>query len=93
MEFDYVGVIIGDDMRYENGIVVTDFTKRARTDQSLKEIKKLYKENPELAKKEADEIIKNISDINDTRYERLLCILYKSKAGSLSEEMSGNTEE
>ena len=46
-------------MRYENGMVVTDFTKRARTDQSLKGIKKLYKENPELANKEADEIIKN----------------------------------
>ncbi len=58
LEFDYVGVIIGDDMRYENGMVVTDFTKRARTDQSLKGIKKLYKENPELANKEADEIIK-----------------------------------
>ena len=59
LEFDYVGVIIGDDMRYENGMVVTDFTKRARSDQSLKGIKKLYKENPELANKEADEIIKN----------------------------------
>ena len=59
LEFDYVGVIIGDDMRYENGMVVTDFTKRARTDQSLKGIKKLYKKNPELANKEADEIIKN----------------------------------
>lgn len=59
LEFDYVGVIIGDDMRYENGTVVTDFTKRARTDQSLKGIKKLYKENPIRAKKEADEIIKN----------------------------------
>ena len=59
LEFGYVGVIIGDDMRYENGMVVTDFTKRARTDQSLKGIKKLYKENPELANKEADEIIKN----------------------------------
>lgn len=59
LEFDYVGVIIGDDMRYENGTVVTDFTKRARTDQSLKGIKKLYKENPARAKKEADEIIKN----------------------------------
>ena len=59
LEFDYVGVIIGDDMRYENGMVVTDFTKRAKTDQSLKGIKKLYKENPELANKEADEIIKN----------------------------------
>ena len=59
LEFDYVGVIIGDDMQYENGTVVTDFTKRARTDQSLKGIKKLYKENPIRAKKEADEIIKN----------------------------------
>ena len=59
LEFDYAGVIIGDDMRYENGHIVTDFTKRAKTDQSLKGIKKLYKENPELALKEADEIIKN----------------------------------
>lgn len=59
LEFDYVGVIVGDDIRYENGQVITDFTKRARTDQSLKGIKKLYKESPEEAKKRADEIIKN----------------------------------
>lgn len=59
LEFDYAGVIIGDDMRYEDGHIVTDFTKRAKTDQSLRGIKKLYKENPELALKEADEIIKN----------------------------------
>lgn len=59
LEFDYVGVIIGDDLRYENGKIVTDFTKRARTDQSLKGIKKLYKENPEKALAAADEIIKN----------------------------------
>lgn len=59
LEFDYVGVIIGDDMRFENDHVVTDFHKRARTDQSLKGIKKLYKENPQKALKEADEIIKN----------------------------------
>lgn len=59
LEFDYVGVIIGDDMRYENGHVVTDFTKRARTDQSLKGIKKMFRENPERALKRADEIIKN----------------------------------
>lgn len=59
LEFDYAGVIIGDDMRYEDGHIVTDFTKRAKTDQSLKGIKKLYNENPELALKEADEIIKN----------------------------------
>ena len=59
LEFDYVGVIIGDDLRYEDGKVVTDFTKRAKTDQSLKGIKKIYKDNPENAKAIADEIIKN----------------------------------
>lgn len=59
LEFDYAGVIIGDDMRYENGRIVTDFSKRATTDQSLKGIKKLYKANPKLALAKADEIIKN----------------------------------
>lgn len=59
LEFDYVGVIIGDDIRYEDGHVVTDFTKRAKTDQSLKGIKKMYKEKPEEALGRADEIIKN----------------------------------
>ena len=59
LEFDYVGVIIGNDLRYENGKVITDFTKRAKTDQSLKGIKKIYKENPQKAQQLADEIIKN----------------------------------
>lgn len=59
LEFDYAGVIIGDDMRYENGHIVTDFTKRAKTDQSLKGIKKMHKEDPKRALREADEIIKN----------------------------------
>ena len=39
LEFDYTGVIIGDDMRFENGKVITDYTKRAKTDNSLKGIK------------------------------------------------------
>lgn len=59
LEFDYVGVIVGEDLRYKDGKVITDFTKRAKTDQSLKGIKTLYKENPDKALKEADEIIKN----------------------------------
>jgi len=59
LEFDYVGVIIGDDMRYEDGRVVTDFTKRAKTDQSLKGIKTMYKKSPEDALQLAEEIIKN----------------------------------
>ena len=59
LEFDYVGVIIGDDMRYDGHKIVTDFNKRASTDQSLKGIKKLSKSNPVEAQQRADEIIKN----------------------------------
>ncbi len=59
LEFDYVGVIMGDDIRFENQHIVTDFTKRARSDQSLKGIKKLAKSDPAEARKRADEIIKN----------------------------------
>lgn len=59
LEFDYVGVIIGDDLRYENDKLVTDFTKRASSDQSIKGLKTLYKEDKEKALKLADEIIKN----------------------------------
>lgn len=59
LEFDYAGVIIGDDMRYSGQKIITDFNKRAGTDQSMKGIKKLYKERPEEAVLRADEIIKN----------------------------------
>lgn len=59
LEFEYVGVIIGDDLRFEGGRLVTDFTKRAKTDQSIKGLKKMEKEDPERAHELADEIIKN----------------------------------
>ncbi|WP_027397106.1 DUF2075 domain-containing protein [Anaerovibrio lipolyticus] len=59
LEFDYVGVIIGDDLRFENGCIVTDFNKRASTDKSLFGIKSMYRKNPEKALALADEIIKN----------------------------------
>ena len=59
LEFDYVGVIIGDDMRYENGEIITDYSKRAKTDQSMKGIKGITKNNPQEADRLADEIIKN----------------------------------
>lgn len=59
LELDYIGVIIGDDLRYENGEVITDPSKRAKTDQSIKGYKKALKENPEAAKKKADAIIRN----------------------------------
>ena len=53
LEFDYVGVIIGKDLIYDRNNVVTDYTKRAKTDQSLKGIKS--SNNYKLA----DEIIRN----------------------------------
>jgi DUF2075 family protein len=53
LEFDYVGVIIGKDLVYHNNEVKTDYTKRAKTDASLKGIKS--SKNYKLA----DEIIRN----------------------------------
>ena len=59
LEFEYVGVIIGDDLRYEDGALVTDFKKRAKTDQSIKGLKKMEGDDPERAHRLADQIIKN----------------------------------
>lgn len=53
LEFDYVGIIIGNDMRFKDGKVITDYTKRAKSDASLKGIKS--RGNFELA----DRIIRN----------------------------------
>ena len=39
--------------------MVTDYTKRAGTDQSIKGLKKMEREDPKHALKLADEIIKN----------------------------------
>lgn len=59
LELDYVGVIIGPDLIVRNGIVITDATKRASSDLSLKGIKSMLKTDPDKAKQLADRIIKN----------------------------------
>lgn len=59
LELDYVGVIIGPDLVVRNGKVITDVTKRASTDQSVKGIKNMLKKNPQEAKQVSDMIIKN----------------------------------
>ena len=59
LEFSYAGIIIGDDLRYENGRVITDFSKRASTDHSLDGLKtECAKGNPE-ALEIADTLIRN----------------------------------
>ncbi len=60
LEFDYVGVIIGDDLRFENGKLITDYTKRAKTDKSIKGIVNYAKNNGiDAAQKLTEPIIKN----------------------------------
>lgn len=59
LELDYIGVIIGPDMRYKNGEIVTDVNRRSKNDQSVKGFKSLIKENRSKALQDADEIIKN----------------------------------
>jgi DUF2075 family protein len=67
LEFDYVGVIIGDDMRFEHGDVITDRSKRAKTDASLKGLGTIAKTDPERADRIADEIIRNTYRVLMTR--------------------------
>lgn len=59
LEVEYVGVIIGPDILVRGGEVMTDFRARAKTDQSLKGIKKISAANPAKATAIADPIIRN----------------------------------
>lgn len=59
LEVDYIGVIIGEDLVVRNGQVITDASKRASSDNSVKGYKNLIKENPIDGAKTLDLIIKN----------------------------------
>lgn len=94
LEFDYAGVIIGNDLRYENNKVITDVKERAKTDQSIKGINKLSRENPEQANKIADEIIKNTYRTLMTRGQKG-CYIYctdKSLSDYLKKRLNQKNE-
>lgn len=59
LEVDYVGVIVGPDFIVRDGKVITDPSKRAKTDKSLSGYGKALKENKTEAMKKADLLIKN----------------------------------
>ena len=59
LEVDYVGVIIGEDLVFTGGELITQPQHRAKTDKSLKGYKKALKESPIEAELKADEIIRN----------------------------------
>lgn len=59
LELDYVGVIIGPDLSFRDGRVVTDAARRASSDQSVKGLKKRFESDPQGAQALADLIVKN----------------------------------
>ena len=95
LEFDYVGVIIGDDLRYENDGIITDYTKRAKSDNSLKGINKIAKEQgDQIAKATADSLIKNTYRTLMTRGMKG-CYIFctdKNLANYFKAALNGNVE-
>ena len=67
LEFEYVGIIIGNDLLYKNNKLITDFHNHASTDPSFKGIKKLEKEDSQYANLVADKLIRNIYRVLLTR--------------------------
>ncbi|MCP8687202.1 DNA/RNA helicase domain-containing protein [Marinobacterium sedimentorum] len=79
LEFDYVGVIIGDDFVIRDGRVVTNAEKRARQDRSVHGYKIMHKNEPAHARALADQIIKNTYRTLMTRGQRG-CYVYATDA-------------
>lgn len=75
LEFDYVGIIIGNDLRYKNGMVITDPAKRAKTDQSLRGLK-----SRDSYEEVADKIIRNTYKTLLTRGQKGRYIYCEDKA-------------
>lgn len=59
LELDYVGVILGPDLIVRDGQVITDATRRAKQDHSVRGYKSWFRRDPEAARATADRIIKN----------------------------------
>jgi DUF2075 family protein len=59
LELDYIGVIIGPDLLAINGQITTDVSKRSKSDASIKGIKKLMKEAPQVGEEKGREIVLN----------------------------------
>jgi DUF2075 family protein len=49
LELDYVGVIIGPDLRCTDGVIIADVSKRSKSDASIRGLKKMMKEDPSKA--------------------------------------------
>ena len=59
LELEYVGVIVGDDLRFENNELITDVSKRSTMDASVKGFKTALKNNDQEFLEKADRLIRN----------------------------------
>lgn len=59
LDLDYVGVIVGPDLVVRDGKIITDPSKRARTDKSLQGYRRDLVINPAETQKRVDRLIKN----------------------------------
>lgn len=80
LDFEYVGVIIGNDIKYKDGKIITDVYERAKTDHSLQGIKTLMKKDYEEAYKKADEVIKCTYRTLMTRGQKGCIVFCQDKA-------------
>jgi DUF2075 family protein len=95
LELDYVGVIIGPDLIVRDGKVIAVPEARAKTDGSIKGYKKLLRENPALARRKAESIIKNTYRTLMTRAQKG-CYIYCTDAETsayFKELITGEAEE
>lgn len=72
LEFDYVGVIVGPDMKFVDGQIVTDYTKHPGQDAALKGLRSRPKDEAELI---ADTLIRNTYNVLMTRGQKG-CYIY-----------------
>lgn len=67
LEFDYIGVIIGPDLKYREGKIITDFKERASTEKSLYGLYVLMKKDKTYYQNLVDTIIRNTYRVLLTR--------------------------
>jgi DUF2075 family protein/SOS-response transcriptional repressor LexA len=88
LEFDYVGIIIGTDMRFENGKVITDYKKRDRRDATINGLRAGTNERL------ADRIIRNTYKTLLSRGQKGCYVYCEDKAlGAYLAERCENKEE
>ena len=75
LEVPYVGVIIGPDLCVRDGVVRTDVSRRAKSDNSVKGLKKMAETDPRGAAELASRIIRNTYRVLMTRGQKG-CFVY-----------------